>query len=312
MSVGADGGDYGAAYSALQSAISRIVANPRSFIAIKDSKLAKPPPGCSVWAYAAGSYALVLSNVTGSPLKKKSSSSGDCGAEFQCLCASCLSTFSGEVTSSTPGKHDLVVASAGLVCQKQKLKDLDCNQQAGYERAWDDSKGQYFCQLSLSRACEMVKVILGAEELQGSSSSPMVAKIGEHADLTVALPETKSSNLHHLNRVDFASVTVKLRPVQEAVAHASIDPDYDNELTLSLDTTGQLFLGLPAPLARSTFKTFPGLAGTFEIHLAGGNLTCKLPAQCFPLLPSLLVLLHQPRGIALLVLQAQCWLPEWI
>merc|ERR1712216_280525 len=174
------GGAQGTAHAALQSGVSAIAANPSgsSFVAIKDSD--NPPPGCSAWAYAIGSYALIFSNISGAI-------GGQCSAKFQCLCASCLSIFNGEVNSSVPGKYSLVVDSPKLRCKVKKLKELRCNKNAGYERAWDDRKKQDYCRLSLSQVCKATKLMLGGRELQGSLSSPMLAKIGDTTTLEVQL-----------------------------------------------------------------------------------------------------------------------------
>ena len=196
-----------------------------------------------LYRYAIGSYALIFSNISGAI-------GGQCSAKFQCLCASCLSIFNGEVNSSVPGKYCLVVDSPKLRCKVKKLKELRCNKNAGYERAWDDRKKQDYCRLSLSQVCKATKLMLGGRELQGSLSSPMLAKIGDTTTLEVQLAGLAVQAGHAAGRAP----TVSIWSVGADVAQANVSAH--GKATLDLSSTGQ-----------------------FEAWVRVGSSSCKVPSQ---------------------------------
>jgi hypothetical protein len=227
------GGDQRRTADFLQSGISSVFSNKNSFLAIKDSDLAKPPAGCVVWQYSSRAALIFSATANG----------GVCGEEFKCLCASCNTTFEGEISSLAPGNYSLLISTAeeeagGVHCQEQALREFSCNSNEGYERVWDNERKQDYCRLSLSHICQTAKVMVEGNELKGS---PMVAHIRETTALTVRLLASNSAK-------------VELRPVQPVSAAAEVDGKGLSSFALS--TTGE-----------------------FELHFVHGESSCKLPSD---------------------------------
>ena len=213
-----------------------IFSNRWSFVAVKDSKLDNPPPGCALWEYEHARFALILSN---------SSATGLCGDRFRCFCASCKTTFSGLVNSSTPGNFSLRVSSS--LCPEQTLREFQCNAKAGYERVWDSFLERDICRLKMSHVCKTATLMLGGVALQGSKSLPMIAKITERTDLRMRLADGGS--------VGPNSRVVEVHPVKAIIAHGTIDA-FGESTPLTLQSTGQ-----------------------FEVHIVDGQSSYKLPSQ---------------------------------
>ena len=74
------GGDTSKVELALSSGIRTIFSHPKggSFVAIKDSALDQQPPGCTIWTYSRGHYALLLDD--------RGTAKGQCREGFRCLC----------------------------------------------------------------------------------------------------------------------------------------------------------------------------------------------------------------------------------
>ena len=238
--VNADGGEQGSTASFLQSGVSSVFSNANSFIAIKDSILDKPPAGCTEWNYASGRSALIFSDTA---------NGNECREDFKCQCASCSTVFQGDVSSSAPGNFSLLISSAegkaeGVRCQQKVLEELKCNSNEGYERAWDNKGKQDYCRLSLLHICQTATVTAKGKELNSSSSSPMVVKIGELTALTVHLLEVNSAG---------NSTRVELRPAQDVLTDAAVAK---GKSTFGLNTTGK-----------------------FELHVVDGQSSCKLPSD---------------------------------
>ena len=239
----------------LHTGVDTVISASKAFVAIKDSSLDNPPPGCAFWKYVhacirlnpfenplfcryrSGYFALIFSNHT--------SRNGQCSAEWVCLCASCSTTFAGEVNSSAPGTYSLRIESGQLHCSEEKLDELECNGDEGFERAWDDVKKRDFCRLTIAQVCKTATLdVDGSRILSSSSSSLLSVRIGEEALLNV--------------QVDGHSVgetaRVEMRLVQDNVVNATVDED-----------------GLSSFALSST--------GLYQIYLVDGQSVCSLPSQ---------------------------------
>ena len=134
----AGGGDASTVEKDL-SLVETIVSNAYSFVAIKRSNLDAPlPPGCSFWKYSGGRTALFFSP------HSEGIATGQCSQKHRCICA-CQTTFEGEVNSSVPGAFSLRISSGQLQCKGKELERLECNENKGYERAWDNVKKRVCC-----------------------------------------------------------------------------------------------------------------------------------------------------------------------
>ena len=166
--------------------------------------------------------------------------------DFKCLCApqQRRCTYLGTLNNSIPGNFELHVplshSEGHSECDPLSLSPMKCDRNAGYERAWDND----VCRLSLVHLCQTAKVKLGSQELHGNMNSPMVAKIHEALALTVRLAGQSVGNL----------TRVEMRPIQAALAHTGVDGR--GRATFALSTTG-----------------------TFELHIADGISSCKLPSR---------------------------------
>ena len=234
-------GDWSADHSAisraelvLSSGIRTIFSHPQggSFVAIKDSALDEQPPGCTVWTYSHGRYALLLDD--------RSTANGQCREGFRCLCA-CETTFEGEVNSSAPGNFSLRISSGELQCKQQELRELECNENQGYVRAWDSENKVDYCRIKVSHMCTTAKVMVGSKEVRGKT----VAQIGDETTVTVTLAGWQPTG---------SPAKLQIRPVQAVAADTLVH--VSGTSTLSLNTTG-----------------------TFEIHFSDGPSSCKIPSQ---------------------------------